>query len=330
MAEKDKWDTDPDADCYKNSKDFDVGQYGSEWKSIRNNLTWCSYTYWQFKPFTGRYISVNGDGNRNTTNLRGKPNMRIVILGGSTVWGVGVKDSDTLPSLLSAMLHKTGIVAEVTNLGQIGYMTTQDVICLIEYMKKNPLPGYAIFYNGMNDVLAAVENNRPCVPYNEINREKEFNLLTRRGDLIKSFYYSVFPAKTKNKMQQPDFLIDGALKNYCGNIALIEAIKNKYNFKPLYYLQPTIFHKKYLSKYERQQQQYLKEVKPHIEQFYERIANETALTDIPNFKDISHVLYEIAIPCFVDCAHLSAEANEIIASEMFVDIMAEINAPVLN
>ena len=81
----------------------------------------------------------------------------------------------------------------------------------------------------MNDVLAAVENNRPCVPYNEINREKEFNLLTRRGDLIKSFYYSVFPAKTKNKMQQPDFLIDGALKNYCGNIALIEAIKNKYN-----------------------------------------------------------------------------------------------------
>lgn len=319
---KEKWDTDPEADSYKGLNDFDVKKYSKEWKLIRNNIEWSSYTHWKFKPFSGDYINVNSKGNRNTLNPANKKGIHIVMLGGSTVWGVGVSDSHTIPSLLANSLFKHGVNAEVINLGQIGYITTQDVIEFMQYIKTNLRPDFVIFYNGMNDVLAAIENNKSGIPYGEMNRQKEFNILKNKMSLL-SALFDLFPIK-KNKFQVEYSIIDSLLIDYQYNFIFIEALRNRYNFSSLYYLQPTIFNKENLTEYEKRQQYYLEGSQPYINYFYSKVSEFFVSQKIENFIDLSDILKDFNSPCFVDCAHLSQEGNSLIANRISTDILNQI------
>src|SRR5580692_13105203 len=117
------------------------------------------FLLWGVTDWHGKYVN-NDEGKagvwRRTINpardeCKGRP-VAVWTFGGSTVYGTGVPDWATLPSYLSRNLNgddRTCVV--VTNFGDESYISTQELILLIEQLKRGGNPDIVIFYDGFND-----------------------------------------------------------------------------------------------------------------------------------------------------------------------------------
>ena len=151
-----------------------IDDYFSEIKQM--SFRWEPYVYWRKSAFKGKYVTVDDSGIRRTWN-EPAPNshpLRVWFFGGSTMWGLGVRDEYTIPSLVSQELAKQGIRAEVTNYGQQGYNSTQELIALILLLRNGESPDLAVFYDGVNEVLSAGKQGQAGIPLNEAHRAMEF------------------------------------------------------------------------------------------------------------------------------------------------------------
>ncbi|OAN54994.1 SGNH/GDSL hydrolase family protein [Magnetospirillum moscoviense] len=119
-----------------------------------------SYVDWRREPYQGRHTTVDAGGSRRhfepSVPLSGKT---IGVFGGSTVWGTGVADADTIPAQLQAALP--GVV--VFNEGESGYMSRNSLDRLINLANQNQMPDVVIFYDGVNDI------EHQCEPGSRIN-----------------------------------------------------------------------------------------------------------------------------------------------------------------
>jgi hypothetical protein len=112
------------------------------WRLERQRLAHWSYPYepfrvWGMMKWKGKYVNdvqtEMGVLRRtvNTTNraCTQNPPTRVWIFGGSTVWGVGAPDSETLPSQLARQINAAGkACVEVTNFGVEAYVSSQELI----------------------------------------------------------------------------------------------------------------------------------------------------------------------------------------------------------
>lgn len=71
------------------------------------------------------------------------------FFGGSTIWGTGVADAETIPSHFAAL---TRMYAE--NFGENGYTAHQSLVFLLQLLQTRPQPDLVVFYDGVNDVQA--------------------------------------------------------------------------------------------------------------------------------------------------------------------------------
>src|SRR5262249_14963034 len=86
---------------------------------------------------------------------------QVLVLGGSTVWGYFVCNNGTVPSLLARALARDGIGGyQVTNFGQPGYVSTQEVVALLSELHEGRIPDLVIFLDGINDTFSAYQNGR--------------------------------------------------------------------------------------------------------------------------------------------------------------------------
>ncbi len=181
---------------------------GSAWsapyfKALKHTSTrWYPYVYWKSSPMSSRYLNVDRQGDRATWNRTprgaggGRP-LRIFTFGGSTMWGVGVRDDYTLASLLSRRLaEKSNYDVEVSNYGQIGYVSTQEVLLLYQLLADGMRPDVVVFYDGINDCFAAYQSGIAGLTQNEAFRVREFNLVggnkSRRRNLYLTAIRTLF------------------------------------------------------------------------------------------------------------------------------------------
>ena len=75
---------------------------------------WEPYVYFRQKPFRGKTIKIGDDGLRATwqppasANDRGQREpVKILMLGGSSLWGFGARDDQTIPSLARSLARRT-------------------------------------------------------------------------------------------------------------------------------------------------------------------------------------------------------------------------------
>lgn len=109
------------------------------------------YVVWRRKQHESDLINISDDYSRKSSNeFRAHDDGGILFLGGSTMFGGGVKDEHTIPSFFSDI---TG--TKVKNFGETGYIARQSLSfyqnLLIEgkFKDKNM---YIISYDGANDV----------------------------------------------------------------------------------------------------------------------------------------------------------------------------------
>lgn len=133
-----------------------------EWLRNRSamELQFDSYSGWVLKPFTSRYFDVDSAGHRRTVQsvrAAGQPRS-LFMVGGSTMWGYATPDSLTIPSLVASELHDRGLRdVRLVNLAQQGLTATEGIIALLHELRRGNVPEAAVFLDGFNDVVAALQ-----------------------------------------------------------------------------------------------------------------------------------------------------------------------------
>ena len=307
---------------------------------------WRSYNYWRCQPLKGKYTNIDQNGLRHTTATKISDNsgdhgtLKIFMFGGSALWGLGARDDYTIPSYVAKICLDRGLSVQVTNFGQLGYVNTQGIIELFLQLRNNNIPDIVVFYDGVNDCYTMLQGSQPGLPKNEYNRVDEFNLLSRPFDiprelLIRSDIFKVarmfsknlfkvnkrLPGKVYNHREIGQEAVDIYLNNIRIANSMLKSISNK-NILSLFYWQPTIYYKKYLTPYEAQEYCSSEANGDIFTSADERIKGKQSLYKDCNLYNIDNIFMEHKEPIFIDMCHLNEDGNKIVANRIVDDILA--------
>jgi lysophospholipase L1-like esterase len=256
------------------------GAYTREYDETRPQQ-WKSYLYWGRLPsFHSRYVNIDSAGHRVTPqpSTPAKPLARVFFFGGSTMWGTAQRDDHTIPAEASRRLQALagpGNRIEVTNFGESGYVTTQELIQLELELRAGNRPDVVVFYDGINDVGTTLQYGAAGIPQNESKRVSEFAMgraidrsgfahglrkdVKAEGVLLREAFNQLAVVDwVKSKKPAPpltfisaDSAARSTVRVYAENMRIVEALAKTYGFQAIYVWQPSIHATpKPLTKYE--------------------------------------------------------------------------------
>ncbi len=335
---------------------FDVDAFFAEMRAARKEA-YTPYVVWRSRPFDGEFIDIDDEGNRSTyqagdidatNSINETDPLRIWLFGGSVIWGLGAPDSLTVSShLVRHFENEFGTNVVVRNLGEIGFVNTQEVVLLIRELQLGRRPDLVVFFDGVNDAPVAVL--WPEVDGNHMNftairdrfekREKVephpmLRLLRRSGmwrmadALGKRFEIQrtqevVAPYSIPKDSAEIRLRGERAAEVWLDNRRFVEALGSRYGFVPFYLLQPSL---KVGAKSQHPSEVSLLETE--MENDAKRVGMESyaamreAVRRRPQTSseverrtlDLSDVFAGVSEPLYFDYVHVGHEGNRLIAS----------------
>jgi lysophospholipase L1-like esterase len=143
---------------------------------------------WRRHPQQGKFVNIDAEGLRRHSLGRddSADARRLGVFGGSTVWGTGVADNDTLP----AQLDRIGDAYNVTNYGEGGWTSRQSLALLVNLANQERAPEVVVFYDGANDVEISC-NLAFGLGYNETHEAPKLRRMTADAE-TRSYLYRNF------------------------------------------------------------------------------------------------------------------------------------------
>jgi hypothetical protein len=228
----------------------------SYWRELglAGKTKYVPYTLWRRHAFKGEFINIDNNGLRSTPGARcTEKSLKIFAFGGSAMWGWGAPDWGTIPAFLQTGLQvRVKQPVCVTNFAATAYVSSQALIELIKQLQNGNIPDIAIFYDGVNDVLAAYQTGAP-------NNHQNLHDLSLRFENTEHSIMRVL--KTSNllhltrqlksrestscewvhgKDTKAEILSDSVYKTYLANARIIDALARKYGFQYYLFWQPVI------------------------------------------------------------------------------------------
>jgi lysophospholipase L1-like esterase len=318
---------------------------------------WEPYVYFRQNGFAGKTISILPGGRATWLPPPPTPGSRperkpvqILLLGGSSLWGFGARDDQTIPSLLARQLFERGWDVQIWNRAEIGYVSTQEVIALLRELQAGFRPDLVLFYDGVNDTTSAYLQPWAGATTNEENRAKEFNLLKSPSRLVAALMANLIAnsgsyrfAQAVRRRLDPDagvpslkigqrqlgLIGNGVIQRYQANVSIVEALGREFGFRPLFYWQPIVFDKPARVPFEREEaaryawcEGMFRDVSGALRtaQAYQGLRND------PAFHDLSGLFADTKGLVFIDYCHTTEAANARIAARMADDIVAVLRA----
>jgi hypothetical protein len=322
-------------------------------------LRWQPYTYWRGKPSHNDLVTVGADGRRATwqSPRAGADAPVVAVTGGSAVWGMCVRDDETIPSCLARQLAGANTTARVENHAQIGWVTTQSLLDLMLDLRAGRVPRVVVFYEGWNDIVAGLSEGAPGAPLNEENREAEFNLLKHVGRMrlysigrpfdsalgrlanairrhlfhprppssVSPGWRKVFGADTSAATL--DRVAREVVRVYVWNLAEAEALGRAYGFRPLFYWQPDIVGKTTLAGVERATRAENPLMVRFATRVRELVKSAPELAGRADFRDLETTFDGDEQEIFYDWCHVTAGANDRVASTIADDVRRALAKP---
>jgi hypothetical protein len=122
-------------------------QHFEEFHALRSRYV--SYIGWRREPFQGKTITLEGPyARRKTVGAGDAAKPSVYFFGGSTMWGMGADDANTIPSLVTQL---GGFRSQ--NYGESGWTGHQSLVLLIQLLQEGERPDIVVFYDGINDVV---------------------------------------------------------------------------------------------------------------------------------------------------------------------------------
>jgi len=120
------------------------------------SLIYDPFTLFKEQPKTGKWVNVDRAGFRSIKGQGPWPpdpkNQNVFVFGGSTTFGYGIPDGDTIPSHLQEFLQDHwGPQVRVYNFGRGFYYSTQERILFEKLLGAGHVPDVAVFIDGIND-----------------------------------------------------------------------------------------------------------------------------------------------------------------------------------
>lgn len=123
------------------------------------------FTEFRHLPMTGRFVNVSSGGYRLVKDQAPWPPpkgaVNVFVFGGSTTYGVGLPDTQTLPSHLQERLRAGGRAVNVYNLARAMYFSTQERILFEQLLAAGVVPAAALFVDGLNDTINLAGGSPP-------------------------------------------------------------------------------------------------------------------------------------------------------------------------
>lgn len=136
------------------TKDQNPAQIYKDIAKAKN--TYMPYTGWRHKPYQSKNVNIDKTGNRtHTLNPANTKRAKSVgFFGASAMWGVGVKDDQTIP----AHFDKLTADFKAINYGERGYTSRQNLARLVNLINQNKMPDIVVFHDGFADIWALCNN----------------------------------------------------------------------------------------------------------------------------------------------------------------------------
>ncbi len=243
---------------YQNRK-FAIELYSEEEKIFSK---YRSYIGWRREKAKFKYINILPP--YNTRKSKGEAiDNSVWFFGGSTMWGTGVSDLQTIPSHFNSLTN-----TPVYNFGEPGYNSRQSLNQLLNVIGDDHKPSVVIFYDGVNDVINQCRSEFKSIPthvyelkikdslesFQEIFKNKiikfllspyiefanKFNIQLLGGDEAKAKRYDC-DINQKKASSIAQHLVNDWYTAY--------ALSQSKNFKFYGILQPTLFTTKTKSEY---------------------------------------------------------------------------------
>lgn len=226
------------------------------------------YVVWRTHPVVrSDILTISENGYRLVPGISGDNDaFRVFLFGGSTMWGLGVADSNTIGSYLQNQLAELsdGPVA-VYNFGQPGFASTQEVIELLLQLRDGNIPDLVIFFDGVNDIWNAygsgqaggyhgqeqvaarvegrsMEFEEPSIFEFVLENSNLWLLVTSLRTRIRGEEIRVEDLLTYRTMgMDKDSLALDVVNTYMGNCLVVEALAESYGFEYVLIWQPCIW-----------------------------------------------------------------------------------------
>lgn len=224
------------------------------------------FTQFKERPYRGLYVNVDSNGFRITKNQGPWPpqskSLNIFLLGGSSTFGYGVPDDQTIASHLQEYLTtRLDRDVKVYNFGRGHYYSTQERILYEELLTSGFVPDMAIFIDGLNDfyynsnepkftprLREVVNKGKTSIEYKDFVTTKSPNRAVRevRKRISKWFREERNSEKLSDKadadVNRKKFgdpkVIRLVIKRYLTNKRMIEAVSIPFGVKPIFVWQP--------------------------------------------------------------------------------------------
>ena len=294
-----------------------------------------SFIGWRIKKVNFKYTNISGP--YNTRKSKGESiNNSVWFFGGSTMWGTGASDMQTIPSHFNSITN-----IPVYNFGEIGWTSRQSLNQLINAIGDGNNPSVVLFHDGVNDVIHQCRSELKSVPSH--SRERQLQKLTGgtviffKHKLIKFILspYIAFANKFNINYSSGDsvnlkqFDCDtnkakarSVAQHLVNNWRTVYSLSKTHNFKFYGVLQPTLFSTETNSEYLSYNQ-----VKKHPE--YKRQYNAVyplILEEISRNCELDKEICSFMIDgsdwldgnnnIFIDDCHLNSLGNRIIAQRL--------------
>jgi hypothetical protein len=247
-------------------------------------FVFADYVMFKERPFEGQYVNVSDVGYRFSKDQGPWPpnstNFNIFVFGGSTTFGYGVADDETIASRLQeAWPRQTGKRICVYNFSCAFYYSTQERILFEKLLSNGLEPQVALFIDGLNDVEIADDRPMQMDQLAAVfNHPRQLAFLGPGADripmlrMVRSFAYDIARARAKKSQDSAPSQAGAAFARYRRNKALIEAACRIHCVTPLFVWQPVPGYEYDLNLHLfaerercRSQQQFYAEVKRSIE-----------------------------------------------------------------
>lgn len=297
------------------------------------------------------HINIDSEGRRQTMgNTIGNNNFSIFLFGGSTMAGYYSSDDETIASDLSIKLNEFTNKYSVVNYGQLTFNSNQEVLQVLLLLKAGYKPNVVVFYDGCNDLATSSQASQSFNIINEPNLKQMFHsyetvvkppikntslinpplIFNFFRDYIKIIHYPVvllerFLAtlpETDRKESPSGYRDDPAAwakrltDNYHKNYLLVESLSKVYGFQYIFIWQPLSYTKALTPEEEKA---IISDVKNYqlMKKTYWLSTEELNAKGIKNFYDLTQVFADESKSIFFDSCHISPEANETVANEVY-------------
>lgn len=280
---------------------------------------------WKMKAYQGKTLHVSDQGLRVTPapTFSGERTATVRFFGGSTMWGEGADDSNTIPALFNSENPEY----RVFNHAQLAYNSRQELDALISMYSRGEQADIVIFYDGVNDAAFLCPNDIDELPAHRLvpmyrNQLYRGSAAMVREILSKALFRNILtvvrrtighpseapsPYDCANNPMKADQIAEMMLKNW----ELAHEIVTARNGKFIAILQPAAF----IGKPRTDHLDLDEQLGKNFQEIYERVRRKISERNHPWIVDMSN-RFDGTEHIFIDFCHVSPNGNRIIATEI--------------